>query len=227
MASGNRTAGIGWALLVGMVAGCSSSGAESEDFGQAEQSITQPNLNASARITSSWADGYCADVNITNSGSATASTWTVVLELNAATLRNSWNGNFAGTGSRRTVTPVGWNASVAPGGTQTFGYCASFKAGSTNYKPTVISPLTTPPGGGGGGTGGAAGGGGAAGSGGATTGGAGGAGGTATGGGGAATGGGGTAGGGGGAGGSSGAATGGRGRQRRRDGQRGNRRRRR
>ncbi len=145
MARVHRTKGIGWALLVAIASACSSSQqSPPDDTGQSTQDISAPNLKASVQLTSTWPEGYCANVNVTNSGTATASTWTVILELNAATLRNSWNGTFVGNGSRQTVTPVGWNASVAPGATQAFGYCATFKAGSTNFAPTIVSRSATP-----------------------------------------------------------------------------------
>ena len=151
--------GLGWALSVGAFAGCSSS--RPDDIEQASQAATVgANLKAVIQKTNSWTGGYCANVLITNSGSTAASTWTVVLELNQATIYSSWNGNFSGSGSRKTVTPVGWNASVGAGATlQAFGYCANTTG--SNSSPAIISPLGT---GGGGGSGGATGSGGSGGS---------------------------------------------------------------
>ena len=128
---------LGWALMFGMVAGCGSS--KTDDLGQASQAATAaPNLKAVIQKTDSWSSGYCVNVNITNSGSAAASTWVVVLELNQASIYSSWNGNFSGSGSRKTVTPVGWNASVGAGATlQAFGYCANTTG--SNSTPTVLA----------------------------------------------------------------------------------------
>src|SRR6187551_3803286 len=155
---------LGWALMFGMVAGCGSS--KTDDLGQASQAATAaPNLKAVIQKTDSWGSGYCVNVNITNSGSAAASTWVVVLELNQASIYSSWNGNFSGSGSRKTVTPVGWNASVPAGATlQAFGYCANTTG--SNSAPAIISPVDN-----GGGSGGAGGTGGNSGSGGAIAGG--------------------------------------------------------
>ena len=145
--------GLGWSLLIGLLAGCGSS--RSDDTGQAIQAATaEANLKAVVQKTNSWASGYCANVNITNAGTLAASTWTVVLELGQATIYSSWNGTFAGSGSRKTVTPVGWNASVGVGSTlQAFGFCVN--TNTPNAGPSVVSPL------GNGGTGGGAGAGGA------------------------------------------------------------------
>jgi mannose/cellobiose epimerase-like protein (N-acyl-D-glucosamine 2-epimerase family) len=137
MALGRHEAGLAWVLAFA----CGCGGTESEELGRTTQPDTLAILKASVQVTSTWQNGYCANVNVTNGGTATASTWTVVLELNAATLANTWNGNFTGSGSRKSITPVAWNGTVTPGGTQSFGYCANFKIGATNYRPTVISPL--------------------------------------------------------------------------------------
>src|SRR6188768_4407263 len=147
--------GLGCALLVGTFAACS--GSRSDELGQATQADSaSANLKAVIRQTNSWGSGYCANVDIINSGTATASTWVVVLELNQASIYSSWNGNFSGSGSRKTVTPVGWNASVGAGATlQAFGYCANTTG--SNSTPTVVSPLGNTGGGGAGGAGGTAG----------------------------------------------------------------------
>ena len=154
MLSRRGAQGLGWALLVGLFAGCSSSG----EVGRVVQADTAgANLKATIQKTTSWASGYCANVNITNSGTSAASTWVVVLEVNQASIYSSWNGNFAGSGSRKTVTPVGWNANVAPGTTlQAFGYCANTTGSSS--APAIISPLGNGGGTGAGGAGGSAGG---------------------------------------------------------------------
>src|SRR3954470_11379998 len=152
MSSMRGVQGFGWALLLALFAGCSSS--NGDELAQTTQADTAgANLKAVIQKSNSWATGYCANVNITNSGKAAAPTWVVVLELNQASIYTSWNGNFTGSGSRKTVTPVGWNASVAPGATlQAFGYCANTTG--PNSAPAIISPLGN---GGGGGTGGAGG----------------------------------------------------------------------
>ena len=133
---------LGLALMIGMVAGCGSS--KTDDLGRASQAATAvPNLKAVIEKTNSWASGYCVNVNISTPAAAAASTWVVVLELNQARIYSSWNGNFTGSGSRKTVTPVGWNASVAAGATlQAFGYCANTTGASST--PAIVSPLGNP-----------------------------------------------------------------------------------
>jgi len=159
MSSTRGARGLCWALVVGGLVGCGSSRVQEAER-TTEADTLGANLKAAIQLTNSWSSGYCANVNITNSGNVTASTWVVVLELNQASIYSSWNGTFVGSGSRKTVSPVGWNAKVAPGVTlQAFGYCANTTG--SNSAPKIISPLGN---GSGGGTGGAAGTGGSGGS---------------------------------------------------------------
>jgi mannose/cellobiose epimerase-like protein (N-acyl-D-glucosamine 2-epimerase family) len=141
-----RTRQLGCTLVLALLAGCSRSIEPTEE---SRLAITAAALKATLQQTNSWSSGYCANVNVTNLGSLSASTWTVVIELNQASIYTTWNGTFSGSGSRETITPVGWNASVAPGGVQSFGYCANTTG--SNWSPVVISPIGVP------GTGGAGG----------------------------------------------------------------------
>jgi mannose/cellobiose epimerase-like protein (N-acyl-D-glucosamine 2-epimerase family) len=136
----HRSVDLGWALAVVVLAGCNGSETNANDLAKAAQAVNFANLSATIKQTSSWGAGYCANIDITNNGAAAASTWTVVLELNQANMYTSWNGNFSGSSSRKTVTPVVWNATVNPGATlQAFGYCANTTG--PNATPQVISPL--------------------------------------------------------------------------------------
>jgi mannose/cellobiose epimerase-like protein (N-acyl-D-glucosamine 2-epimerase family) len=166
-----RTRQLGWTLVFALSAGCSLNTGPTEE---SRLAITEANLKATIQQTNSWSSGYCANVDVTNLGSVSVSTWTVVIELNQASIYTSWNGTFSGSGSRETITPVGWNATVAPGAVQSFGYCANTTG--SNSKPVVISPTGVP------GTGGAGGNAGSGGTGGSGTGGITGTGGVATGG---------------------------------------------
>jgi len=132
---------FGFATVFALV-GCSDQG--NATFEPSALAASTADLKATLQLTNSWSAGYCANVIVANAGTATAATWTVVLELNQATLYTSWNATISGTGSRKTVTPVSWNASVSAGASQAFGFCANLTG--TNSTPQIISPLGgTPP----------------------------------------------------------------------------------
>jgi mannose/cellobiose epimerase-like protein (N-acyl-D-glucosamine 2-epimerase family) len=138
----SRRAGITeWAFAAVLLLGCQ--GASTNESTELRQALDGVNLKATIQKTNSWPSGYCATVNITNLGSVAASTWTAVIELNQATMYSSWNGNVTGSGSRKTITPVGWNATVNPGAVvSSFGYCANITG--SNSTPIVISPTGDP-----------------------------------------------------------------------------------
>jgi hypothetical protein len=63
------------------------------------------------------------------------------LNTNQSTIYNSWNATFAGTAPSYTVTPLSWNAAIAPGASQTVGFCANDTGPSST--PTVTSASGT------------------------------------------------------------------------------------
>ncbi|WP_437690835.1 cellulose binding domain-containing protein [Sorangium sp. So ce176] len=94
---------------------------------------------ATLTLTSNWNTGYCADVAVHNGGTTAISTWSVSLAMNQSTLTSSHSGSFQATSAGQyQITPLSWNANLAPGATTSFGFCAN-KTG-TNYTPTVTTP---------------------------------------------------------------------------------------
>src|SRR5580698_7900483 len=108
-------------------------------------------LSATIALSSDWGGGYCANVTVTNTGASAITTWQVVINLNQSTAAAPWSATGVTSGSQMTNGPLAWNAAIAPGGTASYGFCAT--ATGTNYHPTLVSVG----GGSGGGTTGAAG----------------------------------------------------------------------
>jgi chitinase len=78
------------------------------------------------RLTSSWGNGYCAEMRVPNFTGAALSGWTVVFELPAGmTITSLWMGRWSAQGATQTVRDEGWNASLAPGAVATFGFCGA------------------------------------------------------------------------------------------------------
>ena len=137
-----------------------------------DQGLASGSATATLSFQSDWGGGYCANVTVSNGGTAALTGWQVVINLNQSTLSQSWNTTMTTSGTQVTLTSLAWNASVAPGASTTVGFCGS--ATGTNYHPTLTSVSVSGgggPGGGSIGTGGSTGGaGGAIGTGGAMTG---------------------------------------------------------
>jgi hypothetical protein len=123
-------------------------------------------ISADLVMDSQWGQGYCARVVLANHHpSATTGTWSVALDLGAATTFTTWDGVFSGNTGRVTVGPQPYNAAIPPSGTAAFGLCASIPtpglrpilvsvtsdlpppgaAAVTEYKlPAAVDPLVSP-----------------------------------------------------------------------------------
>jgi hypothetical protein len=125
-------------------------------------------ISATFSKVSDWGTGYEGKYTIVNGSSSAISSWTVEFDLGAGQKVGSlWDGSYTANGQHITVKGT-WNASVAPGGTASFGFngtgsfstpsgCklngASCDAGGTTPPPTTTTPppttsnppTTTPP----------------------------------------------------------------------------------
>ncbi|MEU4623701.1 cellulase family glycosylhydrolase [Actinoplanes sp. NPDC023801] len=81
---------------------------------------------AAFTVQSTWNNGYQGQVTVNNNTSSQINTWKVELTFPAGTsVTQSWNTTQAVSGSTYTFTPVGWNATIAPGASTSFGFIAS------------------------------------------------------------------------------------------------------
>ena len=79
-----------------------------------------------------WGTGFTANVTITNNGSTTVNGWTLAFTFPGNQLIvNAWNGNATQTGTAVTVTDVGWNGTLPPSGSASFGFQASYSNNNT------------------------------------------------------------------------------------------------
>jgi hypothetical protein len=80
-------------------------------------------VQAVLSIDSDWGTGYCATVNVHNSG-ATDQIWQVSLAIEGQ-VTGLWNAVYTQTGSTLNAQGADWNKSVPAGGSQQFGFCAA------------------------------------------------------------------------------------------------------
>lgn len=68
-------------------------------------------------VTSQWAGGFSANINITNTGTAAWSSWTLAFTFPASgqAVSSGWNGTFSQSGLNVTVASLSYNGSVAAG----------------------------------------------------------------------------------------------------------------
>lgn len=143
-----------------------SEGQSYEEFLATSQEIVQNGVEVTLRVTSDWGGGYCADVSLKNQSSSTVTNWAVILDLNGSTSSGPWNGVPSGPASNWRIGPAGYNQTIAPGQTASFGFCAT--SPNAQSRAILLSAQITGGGTGGGGSGGSSGSGGATGSGGSS-----------------------------------------------------------
>jgi cellulase/cellobiase CelA1 len=74
-------------------------------------------------------------VNVRNTGTATLHGWTVKWTfVNGQTIGGLWGATYTQTGADVTAHSVAWTATVAPGGTATFGFTGRLP-GTANTTP--------------------------------------------------------------------------------------------
>jgi len=93
-------------------------------------------------VTSSWYDGYTAYVRLTNDGSDTIEGWTVQFDLSGS-ITDFWSATDGSrSGNTYTFSNEGWNGTLLPGDTISFG----IQAGGTNTQSisnVVVNNSTT------------------------------------------------------------------------------------
>ena len=90
-------------------------------------------------ITGQWQGGFQGDVTVRNTGSGTVDGWTLRWAFaDGQQITQGWGGTFSQTGSAVTVTNAAYNATIAAGGTASFGFLGTLPA-TANNKPTAFT----------------------------------------------------------------------------------------
>lgn len=85
------------------------------------QSVT--GLSCAVQATSVWANGYQGEVTVTNNGNTTTSGWCVVLGFDEAEgVSTIWNATQTDESSTITICNAGWNGTLTPGQSTSFGF---------------------------------------------------------------------------------------------------------
>ncbi|MFD0201122.1 MULTISPECIES: cellulose binding domain-containing protein [Saccharothrix] len=93
---------------------------------------------ATARIVSAWQGGFQVEVTVTNTGTTPISGWLITWTKPVdQTIHQLWNGRMTVSGTSVSVEGVGWNTTIPPGASVSFGYTAS--------GPAVAPQLTCRP----------------------------------------------------------------------------------
>ncbi|WP_436764135.1 cellulose binding domain-containing protein [Streptosporangium sp. V21-05] len=76
--------------------------------------------------TSDWGTGFEGKYTVTNGGTTTINGWSVAFDLpSGANVGSFWDASMSRSGQRFTFTNVGWNGTLAPGASASFGFNGS------------------------------------------------------------------------------------------------------
>jgi hypothetical protein len=94
--------------------------------------------SAAYSVVSGWSGGYQGQVVVTNTGSATLSSWQLgwTFPGNQA-INNLWNGSYTQSGGKVTVANESYNGTLAPGASTTVGFTATYSG--SNTAPSSVS----------------------------------------------------------------------------------------
>ncbi|MET9826795.1 cellulose binding domain-containing protein [Streptomyces sp. NPDC006349] len=77
--------------------------------------------------TNVWQDGFTADVTVTNTGTSAVDGWRLAFTLpSGQRITNAWNASVTPSGGEVTATGASHNARIAPGGSLSFGFQATY-----------------------------------------------------------------------------------------------------
>jgi Glycosyl hydrolase family 12/Cellulose binding domain len=78
-----------------------------------------------------WPGGFVANITVTNRGTAPVAGWTAEFTLHGdAEVAGAWNATTSQSGRRVTAVNAPYNASIAPGGSVSFGFVGTAQTGS-------------------------------------------------------------------------------------------------
>ncbi|MFG3685638.1 cellulose binding domain-containing protein [Micromonospora sp. NPDC047740] len=90
-----------------------------------------------------WNNGFTADVQITNTGSSTVNGWTLSYNLPAGQqITSAWNATVSQSGSAVTARNLGYNGTLAPGASTSFGYQGTLSGAYSSPTSFTLNGVT-------------------------------------------------------------------------------------
>ena len=94
--------------------------------------------SAAYSMVNSWPGGFQAQVMLTNTGSATLSSWQLGWTFpDGQAINDLWNGSYTQSGGNVTVTNESYNGRLAPGASTTLGFNGTYSG--SNTAPSSVS----------------------------------------------------------------------------------------
>ncbi|MEU7098449.1 glycoside hydrolase family 18 chitinase [Streptomyces longwoodensis] len=103
--------------------------------GIASQAEAASNATATFTKTSDWGTGFGGQWTVKNTGTSSISSWTVEWDFPSGTkVTSAWDATVTNSGDHWTAKNVGWNGTIAPGASVSFGFNGSGPGSPANCK---------------------------------------------------------------------------------------------
>ncbi|OYP15372.1 chitinase [Streptomyces sp. FBKL.4005] len=103
--------------------------------GLASPAQAAANATASFTKTSDWGTGFGGQWTIKNAGTSSISSWTVEWDFPSGTkVTSAWDATVTNSGDHWTAKNVGWNGTIAPGASVSFGFNGAGSGSPANCK---------------------------------------------------------------------------------------------
>ncbi|WP_405010915.1 glycoside hydrolase family 9 protein [Kitasatospora sp. NBC_01539] len=88
--------------------------------------------NVVYKVDNAWGNGFTATATVKNTGTTQIAGWTLKWTYPGnQTITNAWNATVTQTGAAVTAKDAGWNGTLAPGGTASFGFQGTYSGSNT------------------------------------------------------------------------------------------------
>ncbi|MFC4068521.1 endo-1,4-beta-xylanase [Actinoplanes subglobosus] len=130
-----------WGVADPSKIGASASASVSPSVSVSPSSSTNPGTGSCAvtyRVTGSWPGGFQGDVKVANTGTTALTSWKLAWQFTGGQqITQLWGGTHTQSGAAVTVGNASWNASIAAGGSTSFGFLGSWTG--TNPVPAAFT----------------------------------------------------------------------------------------
>ena len=106
-------------------------------LGALAMAITSPTHAACTyTVTNNWGSGFTAEIKVTNDSASTVNNWSVSWQESGASIVNTWNATLSGS-NPYTAVSAGWNSTLAPKASTSFGFQANGAASAPKVNGTL------------------------------------------------------------------------------------------
>lgn len=93
-------------------------------------------------VTNNWGGGFTGEIKVTNDTAQTVSNWSVSWQEAGASVASAWNATLTGA-NPYSATALGWNATLAPKASASFGFQANGTAGAPKVTGSLCGTATS------------------------------------------------------------------------------------